>query len=266
MRASKTDAVLGSAALAGVLLLGGARGSLAQEQAWVPAVPDVIGGPWLVEGPGPSHNGQLEGIPDRPVTGATNALAAHPTNADILYLGAVNGGIWRTTIATAAEPVWTPQTDALGSLSIGRDALQFDPTDASGNTLLAGSGRSSSFGSAGGARLGLLRTTNGGTTWTVLDGGGTLVGKNATGVAARGSLLLMSVNNFNGGVDVNNIGIYRSTDTGATFVRVSGSGGLPLGRAFDLAADPSNNAIFYTTVRDAGASNGVYKSLDAGAN
>jgi hypothetical protein len=52
------------------------------------------------------------------------------------------------------------------------------------------------------------------------------------GVAARGSTLLMSVNNSNGGIDVNNIGIYRSTDTGATFVRVSGSGGLPLGRAF----------------------------------
>jgi len=261
MRASKKNPVLLS-----LVVLCGAAGSAAQDRVWVPANPDVIGGPWLVEGPGPSHNGQLEGIPNRPVTGAVNGLAAHPTNADILYLGAVNGGIWRTTNATAAEPAWTPQTDTLGSLSIGRDALQFDPTDASGNTLVAGSGRSSSFGSSGGARLGLLRTTNGGTTWTVLDGAGQLIGKNASGVAGRGNVLLMAVNNFNGGTDLNNIGIYRSIDTGATFTRVSGSGGLPLGRAFDLAADPTNNAIFYTTVRDAGASNGVYKSTDTGAN
>ena len=49
--------------------------------------------------------------------------------------------------------------------------------------------------------------------------------------------------------DVNNIGIYRSTDTGATFTRLSGSGGLPLGRTYDLAADPANNAVFYTGVR-----------------
>lgn len=248
-------------------LLAAASPAGAQAPAWVPAQPDVIGGPWGVQGPGPSNNGQLEGIPNRPVTGAVNALAAHPTNPDILYLGAVNGGVWRTLNAAAASPVWTPLMDGQSSLSIGRDALQFDPTDPTRNTLVAGSGRSSSFSSNGGARIGLLRTTDGGTTWTVLTGaGGTMVGRNATGVAARGAVLMMSVNNFNGGLDVNNIGIYRSTDTGATFTRLSGSGGLPLGRTFDLAADPTNNAIFYTSVSNAGASNGVYKSTDTGAN
>jgi hypothetical protein len=237
----------------------------ARAQVWTPLAPETIGGPHAVQGPGPSQNGQIEGIPNRPVTGAINGLAPHPTNADILYLGAVNGGVWRTTNATAPEPVWTPLTDSLSSLSIGRDALQLDPTDATGNTLVAGSGRSSSFSSNGGARIGMLRTTNGGATWTVLTGaGGTLTGKNATGVAARGATLLMSVNNNNGTVDVNNIGIYRSTDTGATFTRISGSGGLPTGRAFDLAADPSSLATFYTTVRDS-AANGVYKSTDTGA-
>lgn len=237
----------------------------AAAQVWVPAAPGAIGGPHAGQGPGPSQNGQIEGIPGRPVTGAVNALAAHPTNADVLYLGAVNGGIWRTTNATAAEPVWTPLTDTLSSLNIGRDALQFDPTDAAGHTLVAGSGRSSSFSSNGGARIGMLRTTDGGATWSVLGGaGGTLTNKNASGVAARGAVLLMSVNNSNGGIDVNNIGIYRSTDTGATFTRVSGTGSLPLGRAFDLAADPSSLSTFYTTVRDS-AANGVYKSTDTGA-
>lgn len=237
----------------------------APAQVWTPVAPDTIGGPHAVQGPGPSQNGQLEGIPNRPVTGAVNALAPHPTNAAILYLGAVNGGVWRTTNATAAEPVWVPLTDTQSALNIGRDALQFDPTDATGNTLVAGSGRSSSFSSNGGARIGMLRTTDGGATWTVLAGaGGTLTGKNATGVAARGATLLMSVNNNNGTVDVNNVGIYRSTDTGATFTRVSGTGGLPQGRAFDLAADPGSLVTFYTTVRDS-AANGVYKSTDTGA-
>ena len=234
----------------------------AQQPAWAPVQPDIIGGPWGLQGPGPSQNGQLEGIPNRPVTGAINALAPHPTNPAILYLGAVNGGVWRTTNATAASPTWTPLMDAQSSMSMGRDALQFDPTDATGNTLVAGSGRSSSFSSNGGARIGMLRTTNGGNTWSALAG---VAGRNATGVAARGAVLLMSANNFNGVLDVNNIGIYRSTDTGGSFTRISGSGGLPLGRTFDLAADPSNNAILYTSVSNAGAGNGVYKTTDTGA-
>src|SRR6185295_174119 len=116
------------------------------------------GGPWSEEGPGPSYNGQLEGIPNLPVTGAVNALLPHPTDPDVLYLGAVNGGVWKTTTATAAEPAWTPLTDGFGSLAIGNGALRFDPTDGTSSTLLAGIGRSSSFG-AGGARIGLLRTT-----------------------------------------------------------------------------------------------------------
>jgi hypothetical protein len=254
MRLERACAVL-------VLALPGAP----RAQVWTQLTPVAIGGPHAAQGPGPILNGGVEGIPGRPVTGAVNALAAHPTDVDVLYLGAVNGGVWRTTNATAAEPTWAPLTDALGSLSIGRGALQLDPTDPAAATIVAGSGQSSSIGD-GGARIGLLRSTDAGTTWSVLDGGGTLGGKNACGVAARGSILLMSVNNNQGNPgDVNNVGIYRSTDTGATFTRVSGTGGLPIGRAFDVAADPSSPTTFYTVVRDAGASNGVYKTTDTGA-
>ncbi len=235
----------------------------AETPRWTPA---TIGGPYAVQGPGPSQNGQLEGIPGRPISGAVNALATHPSNPDVLWLGAVNGGLWRTTNATASNPTWTPLSDGLASLSIGRDALQLDPTDAGANTLLAGIGRSSSYSSNGGARSGLLRSTDAGATWTQLTGGGTLTGRNVVGVAARGATLLAAVNNFNGSATVSEIGIYRSTDTGASFTRVSGSAGLPAGRVFDLAADPSNLAQFYTTVRDAGASNGIYKSTDTGAS
>jgi hypothetical protein len=252
------------AALLSIVLAAGPLAAEAPPPAWMPA-PDVIGGPYALQGPGPSQNGQLEGIPNRPVTGAVNALAPHPTDPSILYLGAVNGGVWRTTNATAANPTWTPLMDTQVSMSIGRDALQFDPTDPTRQTLVAGSGRSSSFSSNGGDRVGLYRTTNGGTTWTLLDGGGALTGRNASGIAARGATLLMTTNNLNGTVTVGSIGLFRSTDTGATFTRISGTAGLPAGRTFDLAADPSSNATFYTSVSNATANNGVYKSTDTGA-
>ena len=44
------------------------------------------------------------------MTGGIQAIAPHPTNADILYVGAVNGGVWKTNNATAASPTWTPLT------------------------------------------------------------------------------------------------------------------------------------------------------------
>ena len=111
--------------------------------------------------------GRWKGIAGpNPVCGAVSRLAPHPTNASILYAGAVNGGVWRTTNATAVAPTWTPLTDQLASPSIG--ALEFDPTDASNQTLVAGIGRLSSFGGVGGALTGIQRTTDGGNSWTEL--------------------------------------------------------------------------------------------------
>ena len=140
---------------------------------------------WTAQGAAPNTRGQVENIrPDNEVVGAINALAPHPTNPNILYVGAVNGGIWRTGDAMADSPDWEMQTDDKESLAIG--ALAFDPTDPTHNTLVAGTGGFSSFG-AGGAKIGLLRTTDGGATWQQVDGGGTLRGLNISGVAPRGN-------------------------------------------------------------------------------
>ena len=67
------------------------------------------------------------------------------------------------------RPRWQPLTDDAKSLSIG--ALAFDPTDASHQTLVAGTGRYSSNNRTGTALIGLMRTTDGGASWDVIDGG-----------------------------------------------------------------------------------------------
>src|SRR5688572_26185422 len=128
----------------------------------------VLGGTWTAQGPGPSLGGGTEKVtPNNEVVGAIHAVAAHPTDANILYVGGVNSGIWRTGNATAASPNWTPLTDNFPSLSIG--ALEFDPTDPTRRTLVAGIGRFSSFGRSGGPLTGLLRTTDGGDNWTQIS-------------------------------------------------------------------------------------------------
>lgn len=212
---------------------------------------------WVPNGPGPNTQGQVENITNREVVGAVNAVTPHPTDANILYVGAVNGGIWRTGNAMAVSPNWTQQTDFAQSLSIG--ALEFDPTDASNQTLVAGIGRFSSFLRAGGALTGLLRTTDA-TTWTAITGGGTLLGLNISGVAPRGNTIVISVNDG----PVARRGVWRSTDVGVTWTQISGAAGsgLPAGRAFDLVGDPTNSARMFTNA----GNNGLYRSTDTGAS
>ena len=207
---------------------------------------------WLARGPRPGTEGQVEGIFDREIVGAIQAIAAHPVEPDIVYVGAVNGGIWRTANAMSASPTWQQLSDEEMSLSIG--ALEFDPTDDTHQTLVAGTGRFSSMSRSGGALIGLLRTADGGVTWSVHDAGGSFRRVHISGVAPRGATIVVATNNA---------GLFRSTDTGSNWVRVSGTPGtnLPAGAAFDLAGDPTDPSRLFT---HAGAA-GFFRSTDTGA-
>ncbi|MEM9531570.1 MAG: Ig-like domain-containing protein [Pseudomonadota bacterium] len=219
---------------------------------------------WVAEGPAPINNGQVEGssINNGEVSGAIHAVAPHPTNPDILFVGAVNGGIWRTDSARANFPSWVNQTPNLPSTSIG--ALAFDPTDNTNNTLVAGSGRFSSFANVGGRRIGLLRTTDGGATWNPIDGG--TAGLNITGVAPRGNIIVVT-SNANDPNDCNR-GVHRSIDTGASFVNVNN--GLPSGAATALGQNPNDPSELYVDINtfggNCGTGDGVYRSTDTGAS
>ncbi|HEY9422495.1 MAG TPA: RTX toxin, partial [Thermoanaerobaculia bacterium] len=227
------------------------------------------GGIWLPQGPGPTIAGQAEGMENNEVVGAVHTVAAHPHAAGTYYVGAVNGGVWKTTNGTSQNVKWTRLTDGQSSNSIG--ALEFDPTDPAYKTLVAGIGRFSSLGSSGGARSGLLKTTDGGETWRPINGGGVLLDKNISGVAPRGNVIVVSVNtalSFTFG----NIGIWRSADGGATFRQIAvGNGaatGLPGGVTNDLVGDPKRPNRLFTGVVFAdsvGGRNGVYRSDDTGA-
>ena len=102
-------------------------------------------------------------------SGAIQAVLSHPVNADIAYVGTVNGGIWKTINATdTAQIRWSPITDDLPSLSIG--AMSFGK-HADGRvdstTIYAGTGSFSSHSDTGGQPIGIIKIVDSGVEQTV---------------------------------------------------------------------------------------------------
>ncbi len=223
--------------------------------------------PTLVsEGPSPITGGQTEGLAQNAVAGAVNALAAHPANADILYAGAVNGGVWRTTNATDTDPTWTNLTDGLPGQSIGD--IVFDTADATNQTLVAGIGLFSSYGRIGGARVGLLRTTDGGDNWTVFAPD--LQTRNVSKLAVSGDRILAAIN-FAENFTCQDVGVYRSVDGGATFEQLNLTDhGIPAGVSTVITPQPGAPDVLYASVVFAdiceGSDSGVFRSANGGAN
>jgi hypothetical protein len=87
---------------------------------------------WTALGPFPIPNGQTTGTPTA-VSGRVTAIAVHPTNPDLVYLGLAQGGVWRSTDGGLN---WTPLFDQQATLAIG--ALALAPSDPS--VLYVGTG------------------------------------------------------------------------------------------------------------------------------
>ena len=232
---------------------------------------------WVAEGPGPITQAQVVGMAAQgsPAVGATEVVLADPLNSSIVYAGTINGGVWKTTNANVPNdgidndlngiiddesPTWIPLTDHQTSLSIG--SLVFDPGDPTHNTLWAGRGHYSSLNSDAAPLDGLLKTTDGGQTWTRL-GASTLGGVDVQ------KILPLSVNDpvtgkqvvFIASTDV--AGVMRSVDGGNTFASIGGGVSvLPGGTATDLAQDPTNPQRIYAAIPGVG----VFRTNDDAAN
>src|SRR5262249_9664366 len=106
---------------------------------------------WTELGPGPITGvDAVEGIAGQPSTGAIQAIAVDPNDptGKTVFVGAVNGGVWKTTDVTDPNPTWIPLTDQFPSLAIGALAVQKfdDGVPMSQRVIYAGTGNFSSSG------------------------------------------------------------------------------------------------------------------------
>jgi photosystem II stability/assembly factor-like uncharacterized protein len=229
---------------------GTAPGAASANQPAVSANQSAAPSQWTSIGPTPIGSGQFGAT----VSGRVNTIAIHPTNTSIIYIGAADGGVWMTTNGGST---WTPLTDGQCSLSMG--ALAIDPVNP--NIVYAGTGEENSavdsyYG------CGVLRSADGGQTWTQL-GASAFGGQGfdtpsmsrvlidpVTAGSTTSTTLLVSANS----------GVYRSTNSGATWTNVLA------GTASDIVRNPSTPATVYAALGNifGAASNGLYKSIDGG--
>src|SRR5437667_3204659 len=101
--------------------------------------------------------------------GRVDAIAVDPTttvNGSIVaYLGAVGGGVWKTTNCCSNSTTWSVVTDDPLISTTAIDSVTIDPSDH--NTVYAGTG-DLNFGSFSMGSQGILKSTDAGATWTVL--------------------------------------------------------------------------------------------------
>ncbi len=87
--------------------------------------------------------------------GLVNCMAFHPTNANIIFIGTAEGGLWRSNNNGAT---WTCLTD--GHPSIGVSGIAIHPDSPNIMYILTGDGDGTDSPS-----IGVLKSTNGGYTW-----------------------------------------------------------------------------------------------------
>lgn len=206
--------------------------------------------PWTSIGPAPTISGGDNN------SGRVTSVAVDPANSQVIYVGGAQGGVWKTTNGGTS---WTPLTDTQCSLAIG--ALAIDPLNS--NIIYAGTGELN-FSSDSYYGCGILKSTNGGASWTTL--GSSIWDTNTGGATFSRIRVVPSATDVSSSSIVlagTNVGFYRSTDAGATWTVTLRVGH---GDITDIVVDPSNRSNVYAAAATiiASGTNGVYKSTDGG--
>src|SRR3954468_15002188 len=239
---------------------------------------------------GPKRSATQPGV--TAFSGATNQTASRITaivvspkctaKTCVVWAGAAGGGVWKTDFATAGDPQWNQiGPEQLEQNSVG--SLVLDPTDASGQTLYLGTGEGNRCSSGCEAGVGIYKSTNGGSTWTKLSdtcvsnatyacatpGKDAFLGRGINAVvidptdhnhifvgSALGIRGLGHTIGIGQGTRIepgaNNVGIYESTDGGATFTQVWNANDPNSFGVTQVLLDPTDPHVVYATAYDQG--------------
>lgn len=194
-----------------------------------------VSSPWTSLGQNPTPS-------DKQDIGIIISVAVDPGNNNTIYVGSNTAGLWKTTNGGAT---WTNKTDVLGIASLGINAIAVDPNNS--NNILAGTGtRSYGWAWINPAGVGVLKSTDGGNSWT------------ATNIASfPGDFLNIEVIKYhptstNIVYAAGHKKIYKSTDGGTTWSTIFTNPTTVNVSFIDLEIDILNNNIIYASTNFSG--------------
>ncbi len=212
-----------------------------------------------------------------PGTGRISAMAIHPANQNIIYVGSPGGGLWKSTNAGAN---WAPLTDN-NSLWMSIFAITIDPADqniiyvgTSTGLLLKSTNAGGSFaitgaGPAGTIRKilihpastnivfaaatnGIWRSTNAGVSWTQVHSGSK---EDIEFKPDNANIMYASGND-----------VVRSVDNGLTWATLGAAQGITNSGRTLVSVSAANPNIVYAVQANGSLFGRMYRSSDAGLN
>ncbi|GGD54914.1 hypothetical protein GCM10011514_18870 [Emticicia aquatilis] len=162
------------------------------------------------------------------VGGRTRALMWDPNDANKkkVWAGGVSGGLWYNNDITTNTTVWTKVNDFWDNIAIG--CITYDPSNTQimyvGTGERSASDKTDNTGASGTGGGGIWKSTNGGTSWSLLTS--TIPDYvNSTTLASSWREVLNIVVNAQGHVFALTFqGVLKSTDGGTTWATLTGTG------------------------------------------
>ncbi|MBL7889976.1 MAG: T9SS type A sorting domain-containing protein [Bacteroidia bacterium] len=171
--------------------------------------------------------------------GRLNCVEFHPTNPNVIFVGAPAGGLWRSNDGGNS---WSTTTDKLPSIGVNDVAI--DPQNP--NTIYIATGDDDGGDTYS---VGVLKSVDGGVTWQ-------MTGLNFATIQSRKiSRVLVNPNDPNIVFAGTTAGIYRSTNAGLTWTKVHNANPVK-----DMEFKPGDPSVVYATT-----SKSFYRSTNSGA-
>ena len=213
----------------------------------------IPGTVWVPKGPSPIS----DAIPPPALlsNGMVTAVAVHPNNSNIIYIGTAGGGVWKTGNGGAT---WRPLFDRQLSLAIGEPmGVAIDPNDA--DILYVGtSGRDRVSPQR---QVGLFKSIDGGASWILLGSGYPAGNTGNVDRFANELINAIIVDPANSRTIylASSTGVWRSTDAGQNWTQGTNSAGDARSLVLDRTS-PANARILYAGISGIG----VIRSTNGG--